>query len=267
MPNAFGGRAGFYITHVISFLRESCQLLLWWGVEDWRWRDRAGAWGEAGFSSAQWPLLPYQGWGLIPSWLCFLKFMFSPLPGPGPWTQSEGVQKLRGSRRLSACVGHGWRAKLLQCASCRGAHSCLPRYAQGQPWEPQVQVPTVPHSRGTVPSLCCPRPVVERHHDSHADLLWKSVPSAWIVVEGWLPGLPTASKALPKQAAMMATATTARLCPRSGSPLYPMAKSSLWSWPPHIQSCAVTQSETGECLLGWAGAHVQAVTCGMPGSH
>ena len=57
-----------------------------------------------GFSSAQWPLLPYQGWGLIPSWLCFLKFLFSPLPGPGPWTQSEGVLELRGSGRLSACV-------------------------------------------------------------------------------------------------------------------------------------------------------------------
>lgn len=26
----------------------------------------AGAWSEAGFSSAQWPLLPYQGWDPIP---------------------------------------------------------------------------------------------------------------------------------------------------------------------------------------------------------
>ena len=93
------------MTQVMSFLRENRQLLLWWG--------RAGLEMEGlelepgvrqGFSSAQWPLLPYQGWGLIPSWLCFLKFLFSPLPRPGPWTQSEGALELRGSGRLSACV-------------------------------------------------------------------------------------------------------------------------------------------------------------------
>lgn len=146
------------MTHVMSFLRESWQLLLWWGWGTGDGGSRAGAWGEAGFSFAQWPLLPYQGWGLIPSWLCFLKFMFSPLAGPGPWTQSEGVLKLRGSGRLSACVGHGGRAKLLQCASCGGDHSCLPRYAQGQPWEPQAQVPHCPSQQRNCPQPPLPTP-------------------------------------------------------------------------------------------------------------
>ena len=81
MPNAFGGKAGFYMTQVISFLRENRQLLLWLGAGGTGdGGTRAGAWSEAGFLLRSVAITTLPGVGSDPKLALFPEVPVFPSP-------------------------------------------------------------------------------------------------------------------------------------------------------------------------------------------
>lgn len=81
MPNAFGGKAGFYMTQVISFLRENRQLLFWLGVGGTGdGGTRAGAWSEAGFLLRSVAITTLPGVGSDPKLALFPEVPVFPSP-------------------------------------------------------------------------------------------------------------------------------------------------------------------------------------------
>ena len=135
VPNVFGGRVGFDMTQVTSFLRVCWQLSPWWGVG----LEMEGLKLEPGvrqdFPSAQWPSPPYQGWGLIPSWLCFLEVCVFHSPSTrtlAPQQRSAETREAQAASLLVSATDRGPR--FLQCAACAGAHNCFPGYAQRKTW-------------------------------------------------------------------------------------------------------------------------------------
>ena len=269
-----------------------CAQCLWW--ESWIWHDtshifpqgvlaaitlvgggagdggaKAGTGCEAGLPLCSVAITTLSGVGSDPKLALFPWSVCFPLSQhQDTCSTAKECWNKRGSGSLSACVSHRQRAKISPVC-------CLCRCPQLFPWLcSEEDLGSVRcKSLLTLRAHHCPQPLLPMPCCGEASQGRLGLPGlseyirAETVVEGLLPEFWAASNALLEQLPTVATATPARLCPRTRSPLCPQPSLLFGRGCPTFGAMLWHRVSGASVCSARAGVHEEVYTQVMPGSH